>query len=285
MLAIVNVMLWAIAARRLAREAPSLPAALVSSRTWQCTLAGLYVLGCAFRSVIPVIDVPRVALIDSFVASVLVGRSVATVAELAFAAQWALMLHDSSRHTNSPTGRWTARVIFPLIVVAEICSWYSVLTTSNLGHVFEECLWATCAALLCASLIAPWRAWSPAQRRTAVALCAVTAGYVAYMLTIDIPRYLSRWSADEMAGRTYLTLLQGLRDIAYPHQVTYAWDVWRSELDWMFLYFGIGVWTSIALIHAPLSEQSTRLIASARKPRYRSAGTGARGDGNAQRQG
>ena len=104
----------------------------------------------------PVFDVPRQVLFDSWLASVVVGRSVATVAELCFVAQWALLLRASSQATGSAFGLSAARVMVPLIVVAETFSWYSVLTTSNLGHVIEETLWGLCAALLVASLVHIW---------------------------------------------------------------------------------------------------------------------------------
>src|SRR6201985_905592 len=51
-----------------------------------------YVFGCAFRSILPRADVQRICLFDTWLSSVFVGRSVATVAELCFAAQWAIIL-------------------------------------------------------------------------------------------------------------------------------------------------------------------------------------------------
>src|ERR1700732_5136948 len=57
-------------------------------------LCALYVLGCAFRSVLPRADVQRIVLFDTWLSSVMVGRSVATVAELCFAAHWALVLRE-----------------------------------------------------------------------------------------------------------------------------------------------------------------------------------------------
>ena len=42
-----------------------------------------YVFGCAFRSFLPRADVQRICLFDTWLSSVFVGRTVATVAELA----------------------------------------------------------------------------------------------------------------------------------------------------------------------------------------------------------
>jgi hypothetical protein len=267
-LAVVNVLLWMRAAARLQVLAPSLPQDVLRTRRLQLWLSAAYVLGCAFRSVIPAYDIPRIALIDSPLASVLVGRSVATVAELCFVAQWALTLSEASRITGSVFGRVSSRFVLPAIFTAELCSWYSVLTTSNLGHVFEESLWALCAALMVVNLLATWPRWKPAHRPAVLALSAVGLGYVLYMLFMDIPLYASRWLATEAAGAHYLTFSQGLRDIARPHAVSYAFSVWRHEFVWMSLYFSVGVWSSIALIHSPLPEGRPALLSRRGAPQW-----------------
>src|SRR4029078_7350737 len=84
---------------------------------------------------------------------VVVGRTVATIAELCFVAQWALMLRESARVSGSVVARRVSKSVVPMIVVAELCSWYSVLTTSNLGHVFEETIWGVSAALVVAIML------------------------------------------------------------------------------------------------------------------------------------
>ena len=85
--AVLNLALWILAAVAVARA--RLGVEDDSGCYLQLLLSGAYVLVCAFRSVLPVFDVPRIVLIDSPWSSVVVGRSVATVGELCFAAQWA----------------------------------------------------------------------------------------------------------------------------------------------------------------------------------------------------
>ena len=58
-------------------------------------LSAVYVLGCGFRSVLPMVDVPRICLHDTWISRIVVGRSIATVAELAFVAQWALLMREA----------------------------------------------------------------------------------------------------------------------------------------------------------------------------------------------
>src|SRR5262249_520284 len=48
-------------------------------------LCAAYVFGCAFRSLLPRADVQRICLFDTWLSSVVIGRSVATAAEICFA--------------------------------------------------------------------------------------------------------------------------------------------------------------------------------------------------------
>jgi hypothetical protein len=66
--------------------------------------------------------------------------------------------------------------------------------------------------------------------------------------------YWSRWIADESIGRHYMSIAQGVHDVADRWVVSYRWEDWKSEVVWMSLYFSVAVWVSISLIHAPVLE-------------------------------
>jgi hypothetical protein len=214
-------------------------------------LSAVYVIGCAFRSILPRADVQRIGLFDSWVSSVLVGRSVATVAELCFMAQWALLLNHIAKDARARFWIVLSWLLVPLIVVAEVCSWYAVLTTSYLGNAIEESLWALCAVLLLVAFFRLWSRCQAAYRPFLAAGLVLGVAYVAFMCIVDIPMYVSRWLADEASGREYLSLSQGLWDVQSRWTVTFAWKEWRPEIPWMSLYFSVAVWCSIALVHFP----------------------------------
>lgn len=260
---VLNIAAWAYSARALARRRATLTAEDYATRRLQLVLCAGYVFGCAFRSAVPVYDVPRICLADSWLCSVLIGRTVATIAELCFAAQWALLVRQMALSTGSSVAKTTAQSIVPLIAVAETCSWYSVLTTSNLGHVMEESIWGLCAVLLAVSLVAVWRRCNPAWRPLLALWCAAGVVYVAFMFLVDVPMYWSRWLADEASGRLYLGLAEGVLDVAQRWSVSHRWEDWQNEVMWMSLYFSIAVWFSIALVHVPAFRAST--FASGRK--------------------
>lgn len=251
----LNILAWLLSAAALDRRQAVLSPEAYALRRLQVLLSAGYVIGCAFRSALPVYDVPRICLFDSWLSSVIVGRSVASFAELCFVTQWALLLREASHATGSFVGKTTSAAVVPLIVIAETCSWYSVLTTSNIGHVVEESLWGLGAVLLVASLVAIWPRCSASMRPLLAAWCVAGVVYVAYMFLVDVPMYWSRWIADEASGRHYLSIAQGIHDASARWVVSHRWDDWKSEVAWMSMYFSVAVWLSIALIHAPVPER------------------------------
>jgi len=247
----LNVLAWIAATASLRRRYARAQPATWAAMRLQVLLSAGYVLGCAYRCAFPVFDVRRLCLVDSWLSSVIVGRSVATTAELCFAAQWALLLRAVATSTGSATGARAAQLVVPMIATAQLCCWYAVLTTSNLGHVFEESIWATCAAMLVASLLPIWPRCPREVRPILAATCVAGLGYVVYMAGVDVPMYWARWIADTDHGRQYLSLAQGLADMSGRWIVSHRWADWKSEVVWMSLYFSVAVWLSIGLAHVP----------------------------------
>jgi hypothetical protein len=152
-----------------------------------------------------------------------------------------------------------SRCILPLIVLAEICSWYAVVTTSNLGHVFEETLWGVSATILVTSFLYLWPRSDRANRPFLAMICAAGLAYVAYMFLVDVPMYWARWLFDEGRGHQYLSVVQGFADVSGRWVVSHRWNDWESEVIWMSLYFSVAVWLSIGLMHVShaLDKQDT----------------------------
>ena len=210
-------------------------------------LCAAYVFGCAFRSFLPRADVQRICLFDTWLSSVVVGRSVATVAEICFAAQWAIILHQLGTMTGSDTTLNAAWVIVPLILIAECFSWYAVLTTHYLGNAIENSLWAVAFFVVGIGLCRLLPEFDgPVRVALAISIIGI-AGYLAFLMTIDVPMYLSRWRAGVADGSRLLGPLEGLRDVSTRWVVTHDLAEWKDEIAWMSLYFSAAVWASLAL--------------------------------------
>ena len=252
---LVNICAWVLAGLLPVKRAAVDPA--LATRRRQLLLSAPFVFGCAFRSVFPRADVQRICLVDSWLSSVAVGRTVATIAEICFAAQCALLLRMLALEARSPVALGISRVMVPLIAMAETFSWYAVLTTNYLGNTMEESTWGVVAMLMIGGLIAVRPRLQGGLRAFAGQAIWIAAGYVVFMYTIDVPMYFARWRSDTAAGSHYLPLAEGIRDAATRWVVTFRIEDWRWEMLWMSLYFSFGVWISVSLIRAPYPPGSS----------------------------
>src|SRR5580704_12669199 len=141
LVSVANIAVWFVLYRQF-HDTPVGSKASPGGLGLMLVLCAAYVFGCAFRSLLPRADVQRICLFDTWLSSVTVGRSVATVAEVAFAAQWAIFLQQLGIMTGAETTLNAAAVIVPLIVIAECFSWYAVVTTNYLGNAIENSIWA-----------------------------------------------------------------------------------------------------------------------------------------------
>jgi hypothetical protein len=233
--ALLNAALWGVSAWWLAPD-PEVEA----TRRALLWLSAVYVAGCAFRSVLPMVDVPRYCLHDTPVSRIFVGRSVATVAELAFVVQWALLMHEAGAVR-------AAGALVAIIAVAEILSWLAVLTRNDLFHAAENALWTLAAAFAAGFLATRWSYEGALGRTVILVAIAFAAVYIVFMVAYVVPMYLRRW---EPAG-AYLTLGEGLRQLLGRCTVEREWAQWRQDAAWLTPYFTLAVWISIALAYVP----------------------------------
>jgi hypothetical protein len=268
-----NIAVWFLLYREL-HEQPTGSLGSTSGIQLMLLLCAAYVFGCAFRSFLPRADVQRICLFDTWLSSVVVGRSVATVAEISFAAQWAIILHQLGTMTGADTTVNAAWVILPLIIIAECFSWYAVLTTHYLGNAIENSIWAVAFFIVGIGLCRLLPEFEgPVRAVLAIAISGI-AGYLVFLVTIDVPMYLSRWRAHVADGRKLLRLLEGLRDVSTRWVVTHDLAEWKGEIAWMSLYFSAAVWASLALCVCCSLEDH--------RPRYRPEATVASGPSGAQ---
>jgi hypothetical protein len=236
-----NLALWVVIAREVRGRSDDYVAR-------QLLLSGIFAAACAFRSILPRVDLERQCLWNSPLSSIVVGRSVATVAELAFAGQCALLIGKLSAMTGNAPLHVVGWSIVPLIVLAQLCCWHAVISLNHLGHAIEEILWSVLAFLVALSLgltLGQMPADSRILSRFGMVACA---GAAVLMLAVDVPMYLARWRHARSSGVRYLSLVEGLRDALQRRRIAHRWSEWRPEVPWMSLYFSVGVWLSFCLV-------------------------------------
>jgi hypothetical protein len=242
----VNIAVWFVLYHRL-DEQPIGSYGSMSGMGLMLLLCAAYVFGCAFRSILPRADVQRICLFDTWLSSVVVGRSVATVAEICFAAQWAIILQQLGTMTGADTTVNAAWVIVPLILIAECFSWYAVLTRHYLGNAIENSLWAVTFFVVGIGLCRLLPEFDGPVRVVIVVAISGIVAYLAFLMTVDVPMYLSRWRAGLADGSKLLRPLEGLRDVSTRWVVSHDFAHWKDEIPWMSLYFSAAVWSSLGL--------------------------------------
>ena len=86
---------------------------------WQLIFSGIFTFVCAFRSYFPRICLERYCLFDSFFSSIVLGRALATIAEVSFAFQVALLVHEMGAATGI---LWVQNLFFPIILLLTIAA-------------------------------------------------------------------------------------------------------------------------------------------------------------------
>ena len=237
-LAVLNAGLWLWMASTL-----SPPTSYAES---QLVLSAVYVGVCGFRSLFPRVDLERICLWDSWLSTIMLGRTAATIAEMCFALQCGLFVQKLSELTGLPALAWAAQAFVPLALVAQLCCWYAVLSLNHLGHAVEETLWALIMGILALSAGAAGFASQGGLAWLLLTGAVVYALGAGLTLAFDVSMYVSRRRAWGNVDRLPLAL--GLRDCRVRRKPTKSWEVWRQEVAWMTLYFSIGVWTSLAMV-------------------------------------
>jgi len=163
---------------------------------------------------------------------------VATVAELAFVAQWALLMHEAG------AVRAAFRVV-AVIAVAEGLSWLAVLTRNDFFHAAENaCGRSRRRSRPRSSPRAGAR--GPARRNVIVAAIVSAVAYIVFMAAYVVPMYMPL-----ARGRHLSQGGPGAAPGARRNTVEHDWAQWRQDAAWLTPYFTICVWMSIALAFVP----------------------------------
>lgn len=234
-------------------------------------MAAIFTGVCAFRSIMPRIDVSRVCWFDTPLNWPIVGRSAACIAELAWAAQMACIVRRVAirlRARGVLTQQnlyWfcnAANAVFCLAFIAEGCSWTNLITENNLFAVVEQALWSLLFFITGMALLLLKRSWHECPR-SYMLFITITMLMATEQFVEAFALYLPRYLADERSQHNqdynhthtvhhYQSFSSGLHRLSGCAVVSHDIAVWASDAPWMLLYFSVAVWTSIWLSSAPV---------------------------------
>jgi hypothetical protein len=253
---LINIVLWSWV--RLYRYKHS---SLTKFKFWEFKkenliwFSALYVFGCAYRSFFVKADVQRICVFDTWFSSVFLGRSIATIAELAFVIQWAIVLSELGKLTNDKKVVSLSKLIVPLILIAECFSWYAVITTNYLGNSIEESTWAITYSIILFLLFKLKKNFKGAFHYAIVLSLFFNFLYILFMIFVDVPMYINRYLDGLRTYKSHLGLSQGIIDLNTRWVVTHNIQDWQTEIPWMTLYFSFAVLVSIGLCIVPLNRE------------------------------
>ena len=103
---------------------------------------------------------------------------------------------------------WT---VVPLIVIAQCFSWHAVLTRNYLNHAIENSIWGVAFFIVGVGLCRLLPEFDGVMRAMLIVAIVGIAGFLAFLATVDVPMYLTRWRAEHASGGDRLRPLEGLR--------------------------------------------------------------------------
>ena len=210
-------------------------------------LSSLFLLSTSIRSLFPRIDVERICYFDTFISTTIVGRTLATVGEVAFSLQISLAMLRLMKELDVRS--FVPYVITPAITVAQVLCWCGVLTTNQLFHCFEESIWTIFMFLLIPLTFRLMRKTECNKVYYKLMGCmTLLTIYVIYMAFIDVPMYYKRYIHNEKQNVSYLSLKEGIADSTSCKVVTQSYYVWKEDSIWMIGYFIFCSLISIGLI-------------------------------------
>jgi len=239
--AVLNVALWAAVQYFHRVESPY--------GQWHLYLSGVYVAVCAYRSVLPRIDLERLVVVDSRLSSIFLGRLAATVAEICFGIQLGLLVHQLGSQAQLSWVTSLAWTVPVFMTVAQAFCWHSILTLRHITQAVESLLWAAGFAWMAMLLGFVAAAGTGSTRLLAVCAIAVAVVFVIYVLRVDVPMYLRRHRAG--GANSALGLAHGVVDACVRRRPDGDWAAWKADACWLTPYFSAGVWLSIAMVLIP----------------------------------
>jgi nitrogen fixation protein len=220
-------------------------------------LSIVYTIVCGVRAFFPKKDLARICFFDNKLSYPIFGRTIATIAELSYIKLIILILLEIVKDIDSYVTinsfvPYILEFIFPIIVIAQSCSWTGVITKNNTWNAIEESIWMISFAIL--TLITLFLYFKilnisnpQIDKIKNLLIIAIIAGivFVTFMYKVDVPMYLNRWHSSK---EKTLGLIDGLKDMCQCKKVTKSYDIWKSEIPWQTGYFSFAVWSSILLV-------------------------------------
>lgn len=222
-------------------------------------LVMIYVFVCAIRSIWPREEHGGLCFYNNLISSPLVGRTLATIAELSFALFLVILtnvfLTDSLNITKNNKITYLIKsnqILFPLIVLAQICCWIGVITKRAGWNAIEESLWSIFAIgkiMIYSVLIYILNSNKKNKKIKFLKillpiLIILYIIYALYMVCVDVPMYVNKSNKNNK----FYNFINGLKELSICRNITHSLKSWQGEIVWMSCYFTFAVWFCMSML-------------------------------------
>ncbi len=241
------------------------------------SLASIYAVVCAIRSLWPRKDIEKVCIFNSKMSTPLVGRSLATIAELCFIVVIIFIMLHVNKNVENFTGNknknivLTLKLILPIIIIAEILSWIGCITEFELWNAAEESLWGISGIIVSIIGILLYLSISNLKSNPKIHSLSMflkiftfcTICFSVFMVFDDIPMYIKRWKnkdtnkddkvswnefKNDFKQKNNISFIKGIQEMNKCKKVTNSYKEWKDEIPWLTGYFTLGVWGLFILV-------------------------------------
>jgi hypothetical protein len=241
-------------------------------------LAGVYVLISFYRTVFLTTSGNRWVWHDTPFSSVLLGRGLATIAELSFVHQLVActnfcnkQVHEASvklDNRKAPEGlhKYTEAVMqamLPLIGLGELFALCGVLNGDRMWFLFDQSCWLLAFALAAPAFYHVFRAsrilskeahvctHSASAETFALLAMILSTVYVLWLVINSLPSWWRRYQWQQDNGVPTMKFGTGFIDALVFRVQTRHWKVWRHTVIYLPAFLTITSWSSILMSFAP----------------------------------
>ena len=215
----------------------------------------IYVIVCAVRSIWPRVDGKYLCCYDNFISTPLVGRILATMAEISFGLFIIMVSNDIIKSLNFEGSEWilviNTGLVF-MITVAQIFCWVGIVTKDPSYNAIEESLWTVFGLSNFLIYFYVFTKLGNSKNSNSLRVKKIiplilfgTLCYVTFMVVRDVPMYIK--NAKNYKGK-YNNLTDGIKKLSKCIEVTHSYKRWKEDIPWLTGYFTVTVWCSILIL-------------------------------------
>ena len=221
-------------------------------------LVSIYVLVCGIRGIFPRIEDSKLCFYNNYISMPLIGRSLATIAELSFTLQFVLITQKILKYVSKFIQHASIlqninSMLFPLIAIAQFSCWVGIITTDTSWNAIEESIWTLFGLakiliyifIYCGIKNITNNKKINHIKYLAIPLILGVVVYTLFMISVDVPMYVKK--AKKHNGK-YLGFFEGLKQLTKCKITTMSYKRWKEEIPWLTSYFTFAVWFSLALL-------------------------------------